>query len=74
MTSLHQAQFVLKKTFIKVKKILKVFGPGVITGAADDDPSGIATYTQTGYIRIVQTMALQKICESCNFFQKLYNI
>jgi NRAMP (natural resistance-associated macrophage protein)-like metal ion transporter len=23
-------------------------GPGVITGAADDDPSGIATYTQTG--------------------------
>jgi len=41
-------RFVLKKTFIKVKKILKVFGPGVITGAADDDPSGIATYTQTG--------------------------
>jgi NRAMP (natural resistance-associated macrophage protein)-like metal ion transporter len=23
-------------------------GPGLITGAADDDPSGIATYTQTG--------------------------
>ena len=23
-------------------------GPGVITGAADDDPSGIATYTQAG--------------------------
>src|SRR5260221_530210 len=23
-------------------------GPGIITGAADDDPSGIATYTQTG--------------------------
>jgi len=23
-------------------------GPGVITGAADDDPSGIATYSQTG--------------------------
>src|SRR5664280_1912882 len=38
----------MKKTFLKIKKILKVFGPGVITGAADDDPSGIATYTQTG--------------------------
>ena len=23
-------------------------GPGVITGVADDDPSGIATYSQTG--------------------------
>ncbi len=26
----------------------RVFGPGLITGAADDDPSGIATYSQTG--------------------------
>lgn len=25
-----------------------VLGPGLITGAADDDPSGIATYSQTG--------------------------
>ncbi|HUC01352.1 MAG TPA: divalent metal cation transporter [Candidatus Paceibacterota bacterium] len=32
----------------KTKKILKLMGPGLITGAADDDPSGIATYTQTG--------------------------
>lgn len=32
----------------KIKKILKIFGPGLITGAADDDPSGIATYSQTG--------------------------
>ena len=31
-----------------MEKFFKVFGPGVITGAADDDPSGIATYTQTG--------------------------
>ena len=31
-----------------LKKIFKIFGPGVITGAADDDPSGIATYSQTG--------------------------
>lgn len=28
--------------------LLKVLGPGLITGAADDDPSGIATYSQTG--------------------------
>jgi Mn2+/Fe2+ NRAMP family transporter len=26
----------------------KVVGPGLITGASDDDPSGIATYSQTG--------------------------
>jgi NRAMP (natural resistance-associated macrophage protein)-like metal ion transporter len=38
----------MKKPFIKIKKLFKVFGPGVVTGAADDDPSGIATYTQTG--------------------------
>ena len=27
---------------------LRILGPGIITGAADDDPSGIATYSQTG--------------------------
>jgi NRAMP (natural resistance-associated macrophage protein)-like metal ion transporter len=27
---------------------LKVLGPGMLTGAAGDDPSGIATYSQTG--------------------------
>jgi NRAMP (natural resistance-associated macrophage protein)-like metal ion transporter len=37
-----------KKSFIKVKKILRVLGPGLITGASDDDPSGIATYSQAG--------------------------
>ncbi|MFZ9760564.1 MAG: NRAMP family divalent metal transporter [Candidatus Kapaibacteriota bacterium] len=35
------------------KKILinlfrRYFGPGIITGASDDDPSGIATYSQAG--------------------------
>ncbi len=29
-------------------KFLRVLGPGLITGASDDDPSGIATYSQTG--------------------------
>jgi NRAMP (natural resistance-associated macrophage protein)-like metal ion transporter len=28
--------------------VLGILGPGLITGAADDDPSGIATYSQTG--------------------------
>jgi NRAMP (natural resistance-associated macrophage protein)-like metal ion transporter len=27
---------------------LRILGPGIVTGAADDDPSGIATYTQAG--------------------------
>jgi NRAMP (natural resistance-associated macrophage protein)-like metal ion transporter len=31
-----------------ISKILKVLGPGLITGAADDDPSGIATYSSVG--------------------------
>ena len=34
--------------FKTLKKALKILGPGVITGASDDDPSGIATYSQTG--------------------------
>src|SRR5580698_11520098 len=29
-------------------KLLSILGPGLITGAADDDPSGIATYSQAG--------------------------
>ena len=28
--------------------LLKRLGPGLVTGAADDDPSGIATYSQAG--------------------------
>lgn len=32
----------------KPKKIWQVLGPGLITGASDDDPSGIATYSQAG--------------------------
>jgi NRAMP (natural resistance-associated macrophage protein)-like metal ion transporter len=31
-----------------IQKFKKSIGPGVITGIADDDPSGIATYSQTG--------------------------
>lgn len=44
----------LAKDLPKVKPIKKtreywnVLGPGLTTGASDDDPSGIATYSQTG--------------------------
>lgn len=31
-----------------IRKWLSILGPGLITGAAGDDPSGIATYSQTG--------------------------
>jgi Mn2+/Fe2+ NRAMP family transporter len=30
------------------RDVFKTLGPGLITGAADDDPSGIGTYSQTG--------------------------
>ena len=38
-----------EKSFLEEgKEYLKKIGPGVITGAADDDPSGITTYSQAG--------------------------
>jgi NRAMP (natural resistance-associated macrophage protein)-like metal ion transporter len=32
----------------RIPSFLRHVGPGVVTGAADDDPSGLATYTQAG--------------------------
>ena len=32
----------------KAASLLSALGPGIVTGAADDDPSGIATYSQVG--------------------------
>jgi len=34
--------------FSSTKEKLKFLGPGLITGASDDDPSGIATFSQAG--------------------------
>src|ERR1700676_3183369 len=31
-----------------VKSLFAMLAPGLVTGAADDDPSGIATYSQAG--------------------------
>ena len=36
------------KLSVKIRRVLKVLGPGLVTGASDDDPSGIATYSQAG--------------------------
>ena len=43
----------LKKNIPRKKKarwerLIKILGPGLVTGASDDDPSGIATYSQAG--------------------------
>jgi NRAMP (natural resistance-associated macrophage protein)-like metal ion transporter len=38
----------MKATTSKLKKFFATLGPGLITGASDDDPSGIATYSQAG--------------------------
>ena len=37
-----------KKKVGKLRRFFQKIGPGFITGASDDDPSGIATYSQTG--------------------------
>jgi len=29
-------------------RFLRILGPGIVTGAADDDPSGVAAYSQAG--------------------------
>lgn len=56
------------------KQYLKSLGPGVVTGASDDDPSGIATYAQAGaqfglgllwtaLITLPLMAAVQEICD-----------
>ncbi len=44
MNEIKEKESLLQET----KDYLKKIGPGVITGAADDDPSGITTYSQAG--------------------------
>jgi NRAMP (natural resistance-associated macrophage protein)-like metal ion transporter len=33
---------------LQIRRWLRIVGPGLVTGAADDDPSGIGTYSQAG--------------------------
>lgn len=60
------------KDIIK-KRIKRIVGPGLVTGASDDDPSGIATYSQAGTLFGLGTLwtaiftfplmaALQEMC------------
>ncbi len=42
-----EKEFIIKE-FKAGENYIRKLGPGIITGAADDDPSGIATYSQTG--------------------------
>lgn len=46
----HHAKNIAKHMLHRKKfnRFLRVLGPGIVTGAADDDPSGIATYSQAG--------------------------
>ncbi len=57
-----------------VMRFLRVLGPGLVTGAADDDPSGVATYSQAGAtfgngllwtvpLSLPLMMAVQEICD-----------
>ncbi len=38
----------IPKRTSRLQRTLKTLGPGLITGASDDDPSGIVTYSQAG--------------------------
>lgn len=40
----------------KLRKFWKVLGPGLVAGASDDDPSGIATYSQAGAMYGLSTL------------------
>ena len=44
--NLHRA----RRHYGRFGRMVRVLGPGVVTGAADDDPSGIATYSQAGAV------------------------
>ena len=57
-----------------VMRFLRVLGPGLVTGAADDDPSGVATYSQAGAtfgnallwtvpLSLPLMIAVQEICD-----------
>jgi len=41
-------EVISKRPFVLAEEYWNTLGPGLTTGAADDDPSGIATYSQTG--------------------------
>lgn len=59
---------------MQLRKYLKSLGPGLVTGASDDDPSGVATYSQAGaqaglgllwtaFLTYPLMTAIQEICD-----------
>jgi NRAMP (natural resistance-associated macrophage protein)-like metal ion transporter len=74
---------IVKNNFkAKIKKLWKVVGPGLVTGASDDDPSGIATYSQAGAAFGLATLwtaiiafplmaAIQKMCAKIGLVTKM---
>lgn len=48
MTGTASLELTQGKKTSSLKAFFKLLGPGLITGASDDDPSGIGTYTQAG--------------------------
>lgn len=53
---------VKNKITSKLKSFVKKLGPGLITGASDDDPSGIATYSQAGAAFGPKTLWMAIVC------------
>lgn len=45
----------------RLRAFLGILGPGLITGVADDDPSGVATYAQAGAVTGVQLLWLAPV-------------
>lgn len=46
----EQTSHVIRDTGKEVEEYWHILGPGLTTGASDDDPSGIATYSQAGAV------------------------
>src|SRR6266542_7038894 len=44
----HRKKSTVSQIRRRAGQSLRTLGPGLVTGAADDDPSGIATYSQAG--------------------------
>jgi len=55
-TEVLRAKELLKNPFKKAHLYLKALGPGLITGASDDDPSGSARIPRWGPIRVGDTV------------------
>ena len=74
--------FVKNNLKVKLKNFWKIIGPGLVTGASDDDPSGIATYSQAGAAFGLSTLwtaiiafplmaAIQKMCAKIGLVTKM---